>query len=418
MKIIELTQTQYRNYSNIHNYRNIGQTIEFSMISSNINKRKLFLGLIDDSNNLHAAALILVNIINPTVKEALAPNGFLIDYANYSLVKTFTEELKKYLHKERITYLITNPMYKHKVYNKKNILIENNESILNNLYLLGYNSIGYTSDFEKYDVIIDNNLSYNDIFKNFNRNTKRNIKEGLNYGITLHKGTSKDLESAYNIFKKKTTNKLSYYDNLMNIYNNQDNKMEIFLAKLNPHTYLVKSKKLYEDELKKNKHIHETFNKHLGHINESLLNKKIISDKTLEKYSQNLNRAIEINRLYKDDIVIGTSIIIKNNHEIYFLIDGYKEEYRLIHSTHILKWAIIKKYSSLGYHIFNLGEINKNYLDKSSKYRGQYMYKIGFGGNIIEYPPNLLLVINHPIYNAYTKLKSFKLLKNIINKKR
>ena len=176
MKIIELTQTQYRNYSNIHNYRNIGQTIEFSMISSNINKRKIFLGLIDESNNLHAAVLILIHNINPTIKEALAPNGFLIDYANYPLVKTFTEELKKYLHKEKITYLITNPMYKHKVYNKKNILIKNNESILNNLYLLGYNSIGYTNDFEKYDVIIDNNLSYNDIFKNFNRNTKRNIK--------------------------------------------------------------------------------------------------------------------------------------------------------------------------------------------------------------------------------------------------
>jgi len=187
--------------------------------------------------------------------------------------------------------------------------------------------------------------------------------------------------------------------------------MEIFLAKLNPHTYLVKSKKLYEEELKKNEHIHETFNKHLGHINESLLNKKIISDKTLEKYSQNLNRAIEVNQLYKDDLVIGTSLIIKNNHEIYFLIDGYKEEYRLIHSTHILKWAIIKKYSSLGYHIFNLGEINKNYQDKSSKYHGQYMYKIGFGGNIVEYPPNLLLVINKPIYNTYTKLKSIKLLK-------
>ena len=31
------------------------------------------------------------------------------------------------------------------------------------------------------------------------------------------------------------------------------------------------------------------------------------------------------------------------------------------------------------------------------------MYKIGFGGNIIEYSPNLLLVINKPMYNAYIK---------------
>lgn len=411
MKIIELTQTQYKNYSNIHRRRNFGQTIEFSMLKNNINKRRLFLGLIDESNNLHAATLILITNISPTIKEALAPNGFLIDYSDFQLVKTFTEELKKYLLKNRITYLITNPMYKHKVYNKQNKIIENNENIINNLYILGYKNIGYLNDFERYDIIIENDNSYHDIYKNFNRNTKRNINEGLNYGITLHKGTMKDLESVYNIFKKKTKESLSYYQNLMSIYNNKDNKTEIFIAKLNPHTYLINSKKLYETAKIKNEKIHNTFNKNLGHISEKLLNKKINSDKTLEKYTQNLNQAINLNKKYNDDIIIGTSIIIKNNHEIYFLIDGYKEEYRLIHSTHILKWAIIKKYYSLGYRIFNLGEIHKDYQDRSNKYHGQYMYKIGFGGNIIEYPPNLLLVINKPIYNAYTKLKSFKLIK-------
>ena len=97
-----------------------------------------------------------------------------------------------------------------------------------------------------------------------------------------------------------------------------------------------------------------------------------------------------------------------NPQEIYFLIDGYKEKYRSIHSSHILKWALIKKYSLLGYKIFNLGEIHKNYYNETNKYHGQYMYKIGFGGNIIEYPPNLLLVINKPVYSAYTKLNKLK----------
>ena len=39
------------------------------------------------------------------------------------------------------------------------------------------------------------------------------------------------------------------------------------------------------------------------------------------------------------------------------------------------------------------------------------MYKIGFGGNIIEYTPNLMLVINKPLYNTYTKLQKIKLKK-------
>ena len=409
MKIINLNQTVFRNYANIHSKRNFGQTIEYSLLNFNINKKKLFLGLVDENDNIYAATLILIHSVSPSVSEAIAPNGFLIDYADYNLVKTFTEELIKYLRKERVTFLVTNPMFKYKVYNKKNIIIENNESILNNLYSLNYKSLGYYSDFERYDVIIENNNSINEIYNNFNRNTKRNIKEGINLGISLHKGNISDIEEAYKVIKKKTSKSLLYYQNLMNIYNNKDNKMEIFLAKLNPHTYLVNIKKEYEKEKQENDKLHYYFDKHIGRINNKLLNKKINSDNTIEKLSQQLNYAIKLSQEYDKDIVIGTSIVIKNNHEIYFLIDGYKEEFRGIHSTHILKWAIIKKYYELGYRIFNLGEINKNYFDKTNKYHTQYLYKIGFGGNVIEYSPNLLLVVNKPMYNLYTKIKHKKI---------
>ncbi len=404
MKIINLTSKMYRNYANIHNYRNFGQTIEYSLLKFNNDKRKLFLGLVDEENNILAAALILIHSVSLGIQEAVAPNGFLIDYADFKLVNIFTEELKKYLAKEKVTYLITNPMFKYKVYDKNNIMITNNERLLHNLYRLNYKSIGYFNTFEKYDVIIENNNSADDIYRNFNRNTKRNINEGLKLGITLHKGNIDDLAEAYNIFKKKTKNKLAYYENLMHIYNNPDNKMEVFLTKLNPHKYLVNVQKMYETEMKKNEKIHKQFNGQIGNISEKLLNKKITSDNTVEKLKQELNNAIALNQRYSDSITIGTSIIIRNNHEIYFLIDGYKENFRNIHSTHILKWAIIKKYYTLGYRIFNLGEIHKNYFDKNSKYYNQYTYKIGFGGNVIEYTPNLLLVINRPLYNLYTKI--------------
>ena len=403
MKIVNLTLTQYRNYSNIHSKRNFGQTIEYSMLNFNTSKKKLFLGLIDSDNNIHAAALILIRNISSTVKEAIAPNGFLIDYADFKLVRTFTEELKKYLAMEKVTYLITNPMFKNKVINKKNIVIDDNSEILNNLYNVGYESLGYFSDFERYDVIIENNYSVNDIYNNFNRNTKRNIKEGLLMGITLHKGNHDDLNKAYNIFKKKTNNKITYYQNLLNIYNSKDNKMEIFFAKLSPNKYLVNAKRAYEREAANNEKLQAAFNNNSGELKEKYLNKKIASDNALERLKEDLNNAIQFARDNNDSIIVGTSLVIRNNHEIYFLIDGYLEDFRRIHSTHILKWAIIKKYYNMGYRIFNLGEIYKDY-NGDNKYHGLYMYKIGFGGNIIEYPPNLLLVINKPIYSLYSKL--------------
>lgn len=299
-------------------------------------------------------------------------------------------------------------MFKNKVYDKSQKIIVNNESDLNNLYNLGYLSLGYQNDFERYDVIIEGHNNINEIAKNFNRNTKRNIRDANKLGIILEKGQISDLEKAYKLFRKKTKNSLNYYQNLMNIYHNDDNKMELFLAKINPHRYLVNCQKLYETEKIKNERLHEKFNRHYQKINEHLLNQKINSDKTLEKYAENLNFAIQINQKYQEDLIVGTSIIIHNNHEIYFLIDGYNEDYRFIHSTHILKWALIKKYYALGYRVFNLGEIHKDYLSKQNKYHNQYLFKIGFGGNIVEYPPNLLLVINPRLYNTYQKISRIK----------
>ena len=62
MHIINLTPTQYMNYANIHNTKSFGQTLEYS----NLIKNKLFLGLIDEQNNLYAAVFLIIknNIFN------------------------------------------------------------------------------------------------------------------------------------------------------------------------------------------------------------------------------------------------------------------------------------------------------------------------------------------------------------------
>ena len=56
-----------------------------------------------------------------------------------------------------------------------------------------------------------------------------------------------------------------------------------------------------------------------------------------------------------------------------------------------------------------------NYIEKTNKYHGQYHYKIGFGGNIIEYPPNLLLIINKPIYQTYQQACQYDIPQTVQN---
>ena len=59
MHIIELTELQFKNYSNIHSKKNYKQSIEYAHLKEFEGNKPLYLGLVDDDNNVHAATLIL-----------------------------------------------------------------------------------------------------------------------------------------------------------------------------------------------------------------------------------------------------------------------------------------------------------------------------------------------------------------------
>ena len=55
MHIIILSETQYRNYSAVHSKRNYKQTVEYANMMKNYGYDKMFLGLVDNSNNVIAS---------------------------------------------------------------------------------------------------------------------------------------------------------------------------------------------------------------------------------------------------------------------------------------------------------------------------------------------------------------------------
>ena len=59
--------------------------------------------------------------------------------------------------------------------------------------------------------------------------------------------------------------------------------------------------------------------------------------------------------------------------------EAFNEELKGFYSSHLIKWEIIKKYLTLGYKIFNFGNIKS--MDKKD---GDYLFKMGFGGKVYE----------------------------------
>ena len=86
MKIIELTETQFKNYSKLHSSRNYYQTVEYA----HSNKGTIYyLGYINENDNTLMAAVLLLERSLGKIKFGYVPGSFLVDYNNDNLFKEF-----------------------------------------------------------------------------------------------------------------------------------------------------------------------------------------------------------------------------------------------------------------------------------------------------------------------------------------
>ena len=66
----------------------------------------------------------------------------------------------------------------------------------------------------------------------------------------------------------------------------------------------------------------------------------------------------------------------------------------------------MKIYHSVGYRNFNFGAVCSNFEDEN--YKGLFQSKVGFGGEVIEYPGDFDLVTNKYLYTIYSGLFNLK----------
>ena len=380
MHIIELTELQFKNYSNIHSKKNYKQSVPYAKLKETNGYKHLYLGLIDNHNDVHAATLILEKEINNRYKYGYVPNGYLINYNNLDLLKTFTDELKNYLKKLNYVYLRINPLFNYQVYSSDFILKENNSEIINEIKKLGYEFIPNTS---KYKMIL-NTTDINNTYKNFKRSLRRTINDSLKKGIMIYQGTNSDLDTFLSLVQNKNR-----YQKMIELFNTKENNFEFYLAKIIPETYINNYRYLLKKEQFNNELLNDKMKNPKIKKTNNLFMKKMTSDKLITKYKNEIMNGTYLLQKYPNGIVISGVAIITNQKEVTFIKECYSNEFKHIRSIPIIKWEIMKKYINTGYKTFDLGDITitKNQITKT-----------GYNGNIIEYTNSFDLVINEMLY--------------------
>lgn len=405
MKIKQLTNQEFKDFTNNFDNKSIYQTPEYGFVMNHENFDTVFLGLCDENKILAASLILIQNKDN--FKYAYAPKGFLIDYNNTELLKTFTLQIKKYLNKLGICAIKICPPITKSIYSNDKIIYqnENYDNIFNSLKKLGYKHLGYNNYFEslkpRYEAILDINKSYYTLFKNIKKNVRTKIRSAEKIGIRIYKGDINDLDYLYIHTKNKYPRELEYFKNCYKYFSKEDN-IEFYFAKLDT----VKFLKLCNKNFTNQEELCNKLNKELEN-NKTILKEKMENDILLDKYKSDLIYATRLLSKYPDGIVVSSALIVKNNKEINLLMDGYDTKYKKLNAKHLLIWKLIQKYSELKYEKFNFGGIiNPNIND--TKYSGLNEFKLSFNSNSYEYIGDFELVTNKPLYFIYKNHLNFK----------
>ena len=414
MEIKELTNDEFNRFVSKYSLSSMYQSVEYGLVMNNQKYEPLFVGLINDIGDIVAASLLLIEKLGQ-FQYAYAPRGFLIDYTNKELLKSFTSEIKKFLKKKSVIAVKISPLIaRNKFTPSLNITLANPsyDVIFNNLKILKYYHLGYNNNFEafkpRFVALANLESNSNKMFNLLSEDIKEKIHECDLAGIRIYKGSEENLNFVYEDLREKKEKSKEYVEDVYKFFNNTG-KAEVYYAKLETKIFLVNTRTEYQKQVNICSEITDELFQNQGKSNNDIIQKKIAEENKLQELKNQLVYATNLLRNNPDGVVVASTLVIKHNNQIYVTLDGENEEFKYMHPKNILIWKLMEKYAAEGYKEINLGGIT-NPNNDNDEYKGLNEFKLGFNGSCIEYAGDFELITHAPLYLLYRNGAPFRKL--------
>ena len=396
MHIRALNIEEFTNFEQTHSLTNLYQTISYGMLMAEYNYDYEIIGLVNDNDIILGASLILLKKVGLKNYYGYAPRGFLIDYNNYDLVRTFTNLLKKYYAKKNVIFIKTNPNIAIGKINKNNYNTVYNDynyvnSLLTNLdYKKLKNNLYFEASLPRFNALIDlENTSFND----FSKNTKNKIRKSIRKGLTIELANKEQID----ILSNFNTNYDAYFlKDLYTVYN-KNYAVDYFLVSIDYNKFLDNSQIAYDNELEKN----NFYNNKLSHFySEKLINRKMNSDKVLLSYK---NDILEATKGISDNnkVYLAAAIVIKHNNTATILYSGFDNNYKRFAPNYYLYYQIFNYYKNKFKYLDLNGVVGD--FTNDNPYHGLNRFKLGYNPNIYEFIGEFDLIIDSRGYESLLK---------------
>ncbi len=409
MKLVTLNQQQFNKYASSHRYRSYYQTSAYGLSMLKLGYNVHYFGIVDGTNSLIGATMILYKEVFMNNKIAYAPRGILFDYSDSKKVKELAECLKNLLGKQGFMLLRMDPYIPISIHsNDGNLINMNNQEsiILENLATAKFEYKGKNLFFEnekpRWEALVLLNKNEEVLFESFDKRTRNKIRRAKNIGIEVYNDTTKDIKDLYEFVGKKDKKPIKYYEALVK---NFGENIDVYYAKINTETFIINSRKMYENELLNNEQLAERIQQYAPNDRErqNTLNKKMESDKLVSSYKNNMLLATKLLKNHPEGILIGGALVIKYDNAAYIVSDGYNENFSSLNASYLIKWQMISDYNRQGLKYLNMNAVVGEF-EKKNQYSGLNEMKLGFNTIVTEYIGEFDLVLNNFTYNLF---KSF-----------
>ena len=417
MKFVTLNNDEYNNFLTKNNQSSFMQTIEFGNLKKESSQKVHIVG-IKENDEIVASALILETKTRFNKSRFYSPRGLIVDYHNIELLTFFVNNLKNYIKENNGFILIIDPNVVYRVRTSDGDIIgdEKDDESINNLKNLEFKHYGFNLYLDAmqarwaYRMTLDE--EYDKKFLNFSKSTRKNMESSYKKGLQVRKGKIEDLPTLTSIFNVTSKRKnffsrsLEYYQKM---YKNMSNLMTIYISYLDPEVYYNNTKELLNNEINNNIDIINMMK--VDNVGSKLIYKKDASEKAIERYKLELEKATKFKEENPNGKDIGCLLSIRSGNEYLTLSSGVLEKYRSFTPKYAMYDKHIQDAYKEGFKECNFYGITGDF-NKENKYYGIYEFKKGFNGNVIEYIGQFELKIT----NIYYLYKLLNKIKSIIKK--
>lgn len=409
MKIVKLNASQFDKYASNHKYRNYYQTSMYANVMSKFGYRSQFIGIVNETNKLIGATLIIYKDVFMKNKIAYAPRGLLFDYEDENKVEELVQQLKKTLGKQGFMLLRIDPYIPLTIRDADGAIMNFNNKgnqMIDNLKSANFSYKGKNLFFEtekpRWEALITLQRDVREIFAKLDKRTRNKIRKAINSGVVAVKDPERNINKLFQFVGKKDKKPLSFYKEMKNQF---ESDIDIYYAKIKTETFLINSRRNYEKEQEYNDDLAERVQDMSLDPKErnTYLNKKMQSDKLITSYKTSLLKATELLKSKPDGIIIAGAMVIKYDKAAYIFTEGIDEQYSNLNANYLLKWQMINDYTQEGYKYVNLNAVVGEF-EKKNPYSGLNEAKLGFNTIITEYIGEFDVILNNFSYNLYQKM--------------